>query len=173
MPDRRVSTAMEHWAPRFTAQGVDPADLARIAAAIDDWDGWCPAWRAMAAEHEDLGRAALESGRTLSGGRHLAQAALYYHFAKFMAVHDLTQLRGAHQRSVSCLTDALPYLDPPGERVLIPFGGAELAGIVRRPASAGDPDRRPGLGQGRVPLRRGGVPAPRPGHLLRRRPWSG
>jgi 2,6-dihydroxypseudooxynicotine hydrolase len=134
MPDRRVTAAIDHWGAGFIANGVDPGDFARVTAAISGWDGWCSAWSAAAAEHEDLGRAALGSGRSLSGGAHLAQAAVYYHFAKFMFVHDLAQMRTAHQAAVSCLTDALPHLDPPGERVSIPFDGTQLAGILRRPA---------------------------------------
>jgi dienelactone hydrolase len=137
MPDRRVTAAIDHWAARFIANGVDPGDFARITAAIETWDGWCAEWCAAGTEHEELGRAALDSGRFLSGGAHLAQAAVYYHFAKFMFVHDLAQLQTAHQAAVRCLTDALPHLDPPGERVSIPFDGSALAGILRRPAGPG------------------------------------
>ena len=137
MPDRRVTAAIDHWAARFIANGVDPGDFARVTASIHSWDHWCAAWCAAAAEHEDLGRTALAGGRTRSGGAHLAQASAYYHFAKFMFVQDLAQMRTAHQAAVGCLTDALPYLDPPGERVSVPFDGAELAAILRRPAGPG------------------------------------
>jgi 2,6-dihydroxypseudooxynicotine hydrolase len=137
MADRRVTAAIDHWAPRFVANGVDAADFARVTAAIDDWSGWCAAWCEAGAEHERLGRVALGDGRARSGGAHLAQAAVYYHFAKFMFVQDMPQLQAAHAAAVRCRTDALPYLDPPGERIEIPFDGAVLAGILRRPKSAG------------------------------------
>ena len=68
---------------------------------------------------------------------HLAQAAVYYHFAKFLFVQDMDQLRAAHGAAVRCLDDALPYLDPPGERIEIGFDGAALAGILRRPRGPG------------------------------------
>jgi len=129
--------AVEHWAARFVANGVDPADFTRVTSGIDGWDGWCAAWCAAAAEHENLGRRALGDGNTLSAGGHLAQAAVYYHFAKFLFVHDLAQLRAAHAAAVRCLDDALPHLRPRGERVEIPFDGAVLAGILRRPAGPG------------------------------------
>ena len=135
--DSRVTAAISHWAPRFIANGVDPGDFARVTAAIEDWDGWCAAWCAAAAEHEELGRAALADGRGRSAGAHLAQAAVYYHFAKFLFVQDLAQLSAAHQAAVRCLRDALPHLDPPGERVTVPFAGAELVGNLRRPAGPG------------------------------------
>jgi pimeloyl-ACP methyl ester carboxylesterase len=137
MADARVMAAVEHWAPRFIANGVDTGDYARVTAAIADWDGWCAAWCRGAAPHEELGRTALADGRRLSAGAHLAQAAIYYHFAKFLFVQDMDQLRTAHAAAVRCLDDALPYLDPPGERIEIPFDGSALAGILRRPRGPG------------------------------------
>jgi len=132
-----VAMAIENWAARIVANGVDAADFARVTSAITGWDEWCRAWCAAAAVHEDLGRLALADGRRLSGGGHLAQAAVYYHFAKFLFVQDLTQMRAAHGDAVRCLDDALPHLSPPGERAEIPFDGAVLAGVLRRPAGPG------------------------------------
>src|SRR5258708_13442388 len=83
MPDRRVAMAIEHWAARFTANGVDPADFTRVTSAIDSWDEWCAAWCRAAAEHEDLGRRALGDGRGLARGIHPPQAAVYSPFPKF------------------------------------------------------------------------------------------
>jgi 2,6-dihydroxypseudooxynicotine hydrolase len=87
--------------------------------------------------HEALGSAALARGAARSAGAHRAQAAVYYHFAKFMFVQDIGQMRDAHLAAVGCLDRALPHLDPPGERVRIPFGGSALAGILRLPAGPG------------------------------------
>ncbi|HEY3646596.1 MAG TPA: alpha/beta hydrolase [Streptosporangiaceae bacterium] len=135
--DDRLAAAISHWAPRFTTNGVTAADFERITRDLPSWDEWCSAWSAVAAEHEQLGRDALKAGRTISAGEHLSRAAVYFHFAKFLFVNDLVQMRAAHKRAVSCLTDALPYLDPPGRRVEIPFGGSQLAGVLRQPAGAG------------------------------------
>jgi 2,6-dihydroxypseudooxynicotine hydrolase len=132
--DDRLATAISHWAPRFTTNGVSVADLERITGGLDGWDGWCRAWCTVAAEHEDLGRIALGEDRRRSAGEHLAQAALYYHFAKFLFVHDRDQHRDAHTAAVRCLDAALPHLDPPGRRVEIPFDGATLVGVLRLPA---------------------------------------
>jgi dienelactone hydrolase len=137
MPDRRVAMAIDHWAARFTANGVDPSDFIRVTSGIASWDDWCRAWCAAAAEHEDLGREALAGGRHRSAGGHLAQAAVYYHFAKFLFVQDLVQMREAHGHAVRCLNDALPYLDPPGERVEIPFAGTTLPAVLRLPPAPG------------------------------------
>ena len=137
MPDSRVATAISHWAPRFVANGVDYNDFLHVTAQIETWESWCDRWCAAAAEHEELGRAALASGHGLSAGAHLARSAVYYHFAKFLFVDDLAQMRAAHELAVRALDDALPYLDPPGERVEIPFDGAVIAAILRRPHGEG------------------------------------
>ena len=137
MADSRVTAAVRHWAPRFMANGVDYSDFVRVTAAIDSWDSWCARWCAAGAVHEELGRSALAAQRGRSAAAHLAQAAICYHFAKFMFVQDLGQMREAHQAAVRCAGDALPYLDPPGERLEIPFDGAVIAAILRRPAGQG------------------------------------
>jgi 2,6-dihydroxypseudooxynicotine hydrolase len=135
--DSRVESAISHWAPRFIANGVDYSDFRRVTAEIDSWDGWCERWCQAAAVHEDLGREALRHGCGRSAGAHLARAAVYFHFGKFMFVQAPQEMRAAHQRAVRCLQDALPHLDPPGERVEIPFEGTGLAAILRRPAGPG------------------------------------
>ncbi len=135
--DERLAQAIANWSPRFTTNGVTAADYQRITSELDSWDGWCAAWSTVAAEHEQLGRDCLAAGRELSAGAHLSQAAVYYHFAKFLFVNDLGQMRAAHEKAVRCLTDALPYLDPPGRRVEIPFDGSRMVGILRQPAGRG------------------------------------
>lgn len=135
--DERVASAISHWGPRFTMNGVTVADFQRITSGLERWADWCSAWSAVAAEHEQLGREALSTQRTLSAGEHLARAAVYFHFAKFVFVGDLDQMRTAHLRAVGCLDEALPHLRPPGQRVEIPFEGSRLVGVLRRPLAAG------------------------------------
>ena len=135
--DERVASAIAHWAPRFTANGVTPADFARVTASVETWPEWCAAWVAVGEQHEALGREALAEGRLRSGGEHLAQAAAYYHFAKFVFVEDLDQMKAAHARAVAAYTDALPHLDPPGRRVEIPFETGTLVAVVRTPYGEG------------------------------------
>lgn len=137
--DPRVTSAIAHWKHRFTANGVAPADFERITSKLERWDDWCRAWCSAASEHEALGREALRAGHTHSAGTHLARAAVYFHFAKFVFVDDIEQMRGAHASAVRCLNDALPHLDPPGERHEIPFENGALVGILRRPATTESP----------------------------------
>jgi dipeptidyl aminopeptidase/acylaminoacyl peptidase len=135
--DPLVASAVAHWGPRFTVNGVTVADFERVTGGVRRWEDWCAAWVQMGSEHEQLGRTALAEGRTRSAGEHLAQAAVYHHFAKFVFVVDPDQMRAAHQRAVACLDDALPHLDPPGRRVEIPFEGTRLPGVLRLPSGGG------------------------------------
>jgi 2,6-dihydroxypseudooxynicotine hydrolase len=135
--DPQLATAIEHWAPRFVANGADANDLEEIARQLEHWDGWCAAWSAIGARHEALGRAALADGRHRSAGEHLAQAATSYHFGKFLFVHRPEEARAAHGAAVRCLTDALAWLDPPGRRELVPFCGSHLVGVLRLPPGPG------------------------------------
>jgi 2,6-dihydroxypseudooxynicotine hydrolase len=139
--DPRVAAAIAHWAPRFVSNGVLLADFEEVTAGIARWEDWCAAWCKRGEVHEILGREALKQGYKLSGGEHLVRAAMYYHFAKFVFVHDQKQMRDAHLRSVGCYKDVLPYMRPPGERVAIPFEGKTLYGVLRKPsvASGGAP----------------------------------
>ena len=131
--DPRVATAIAHWAPRFVSNGVLLADFEEVTAGIERWEDWCRAWCERAKVHKALGREALAQGYKLTAGEHLVRAAMYYHFAKFVFVHDKKQMRDAHLQSVECYKDALPLMRPTGERVAIPFEGKTLYGILRHP----------------------------------------
>jgi 2,6-dihydroxypseudooxynicotine hydrolase len=135
--DPRVAAAIAHWAPRFVSNGVLLADFEEVTAGIERWEDWCAAWCRRGEVHEALGREALKRSYKLTAGEHLVRAAMYYHFGKFVFVHDLKQMREAHLRSVGCYRDALPLMRPPGERVAIPFEGKTMYGVLRKPGPAG------------------------------------
>jgi dienelactone hydrolase len=132
--DKRVEIAIHHWAPRFVSTGVPLADFEEVTGSVTRWDEWCDAWSRRAAIHEAFGRKALTEGHRYSAGQHLTRAAICYHFGKFMFVHDLETMRRAHHKVIECRELALPCIDPPGERVTIPYEGKSLYGILRKPA---------------------------------------
>lgn len=132
--DERVEIAIQNWAPRFVSAGVPLADFQEVTAAISSWEEWCAVWSQRAAVHEGLGREALAEGYNISAAAHLTRAALCYHFGKFMFVHRIDEMRRAHEKVVECRNLALPHLDPPGERVAIPYESRDLYGILRTPA---------------------------------------
>ncbi|MPZ95365.1 MAG: alpha/beta hydrolase [Propionibacteriales bacterium] len=135
--DDRVASAIAHWAPRFTTNGVTVSDFQRITGQLERWADWCAAWSDVGGEHEALGRTAMAEGRLFSAAQHLAQASVYFHFGKFVFVEDIDQMREAHRRAVDCLNDALPHLMFPGRRIEIAFEQGKLVGILRCPAGNG------------------------------------
>jgi 2,6-dihydroxypseudooxynicotine hydrolase len=137
--DALVKSAIAHWGPRFVANGVALTDFEEVTASVETWDDWCGAWSERASLHEQMGREALAAGKHLSAGEHLQRAGVYYHFAKFLFVHDVPQMKAAHMKAVACRDLALPHLDPPGERVTIPYEGKALYGILRKPRGIANP----------------------------------
>ncbi|HXF69002.1 MAG TPA: alpha/beta fold hydrolase [Thermoflexus sp.] len=133
MPDPRVQAAIEHWMPRFVAQGVDVNDFLRTTARIERWEQWLEAWCETAHMHEALAREAEARGRSRTAGEAYVRAALCYHFAQFLWLVDLERRRAAHQCAVKALYAAHRHLDPTAERVEIPFEGTRLVGNLRRP----------------------------------------
>ncbi len=132
MSDPRIEHA-RNWMARFTVNGVNPSDFFDVINSISHWDEWCAAFSKRAKVHEDLGKASLDKGQLVSAGEHLGRAAVTYHFAKYLFVQDLEQMRAAHMKAVECHTLALPHQEFPGERVMIPYEGNELAAILRKP----------------------------------------
>ncbi len=130
--DSRVASAISHWAPRFVSNGVLLADFEEVTASIERWEDWCRAWSERAALHEQLGRDSLKEGYKLTAGEHLMRAGIYYHFAKFLFVQDMEQMRAAHRKAVECYRNGVALSRPfPGERVAIPFEGKTIFGVLR------------------------------------------
>jgi len=137
--DPRLTAAVAHWGPRFIANGVVLTDFEEVTASISSYDDWCAAWSARAAHHEQLGREALSRGHQLTAGECLQRAGVYYHFASFLFVQDVPQMKVAHAKAIECRQAALPFLRPAGERVRIPYESGTLAGILRKPAGYDKP----------------------------------
>lgn len=136
MKDSRVAHAIAHFGPRYTVNGVVFSDFADVTSQIEKWDDWCRAWSVRGLIHENLGRTALIEKKFISAGEHLLRATACYHFGKYLFSQDPQQMRTAHEHAVECYTLALPHIDPPGIRVLIPYEGKQLAGVLRRPLNS-------------------------------------
>jgi pimeloyl-ACP methyl ester carboxylesterase len=139
VPDMEITSAVANWGPRFTAQGVDPGDFARVTGPLEHWADWLDAWCANGDLHAGLAREAEEAGRALTAGECWVRAALSYHFAKFVWMLDLARHRAAADRAVAAMAKAHRLLDPTAERVELDFEGATMVGNLRRPAGIDRP----------------------------------
>src|SRR5665213_942773 len=96
--DPMLKAAIVHWGPRFVANGVVLTDFEEVTGSIASYDDWCSAWSKRAAVHEQMGREELARGHFLTAGECLQRAGVYYHFAAFLFVHDVPQMRVAHMK---------------------------------------------------------------------------
>jgi 2,6-dihydroxypseudooxynicotine hydrolase len=133
MPDEQVRSAIANWGPRFTAQGVDPNDFGRVTGGLERWEDWLDAWCANGDAHAALAADAAGRGWDRTAGEAWISAALSYHFGKFVWMLDMARHDLAADRAVAAMASAHRLLDPAAERIEIPFGGAAMAGHLRRP----------------------------------------
>ncbi len=141
MPDALIQSAIDNWAPRFIAQGVDYNDFFRTTARIERWDDWCREWCATGAIHLELATRAEAQAHVLSAGEAFIAAALCYHFGKFLFQDHHDEYLAASRQSIDAYARGLRLLDPSAERIEIPFQPSPLIGILRKPDA-----------QARVPL---------------------
>jgi 2,6-dihydroxypseudooxynicotine hydrolase len=124
---------------RFLADGVHYRDLMDIRAATPTWETWPGVWSQWAAECERRGEESLLAGARRTAGEDFARASLYYHYGQCMLVDDLALKRKVHDRKLAAFMRAAPLLDPPLERVEIPFSNIKMAGYLRVPPGIESP----------------------------------
>lgn len=137
--DPEVELIFAHNTPRYLATGVDPNDLQRLKARIQRWEDWCRIWSEEAAHHESQAAEAAKHNRKITASDANLRAAIYYHYAKHLFAHDLDQYLGAQGRMLSCYQSAAPLLDPPLERLPIPFAHTEMIANLWRPKNVARP----------------------------------
>ena len=135
----RVQVAAHHWRPRFVANGIDVNDFDDTLAKTAEWKDWAPNWKVVGEMHEALGREAEERGRWISAAQAYQRAAWCWHLGKFLWFEDEPLHGELRDRSVAIYRKALPHLDPPAERLEIPFERGIIPGNLRRPAESSNP----------------------------------
>lgn len=136
MPDARVQAAIDNWASRLIANGVDFNDFRRVTGSLERWDDWLAAWTATGDGHREQAERARDAGHGVSAGEAFVRAAVAYHFAKFVWVVDVERNRAATEKAVAALAAAHEHLDPTFERIEAPLDGATIVGNLRRPPDA-------------------------------------
>src|SRR6185312_10780660 len=91
--DERVQSAIDNWAPRFIANGIDYNDFQRVTRNVENWDDWCAAWSDCGASHERMAEQAEAERNYASAGYHYLHASMAYHFGKYLFVHRPAELR--------------------------------------------------------------------------------
>ena len=137
--DQRVAAALGHWAPRFVSNGTDYPDFQATLSRITRWDDWCREWGRTAEGYERLAGQAEADGHPVTAGGAWRRAALCWHWGKFVFTERPDEQRAAHDRTVACYLRGAGTLNPPAERVEIPYAGTALAGYLRVPPAGRPP----------------------------------
>lgn len=139
MPDEIITNVIKSWQPRFVNNGIDMNDYHWTVNGLERWDQWYGAWMALGKKHEDLAIEAEAKRRSVTAGEAYYRAAIAYHFAVFCWVHNLAEYTAGHEKRVTCYRKALPFLDPPSERVEFPLEDIRLPAYLRKPRGIARP----------------------------------
>jgi esterase FrsA len=119
--------------------GIQADEVERIFANIRslDRDEWAEAFSAVARPYEEQARAAEAAGNREAAQQSYQRAYAYYRMGRYPAPNSPGK-RAAYDKSVELFLKAAQYLDPPLERVVMPFQGRPgegdaVIGYLRRP----------------------------------------
>ena len=120
-----------HTRHRMVADGLPLDDVERAAeVSVDEWYGY---WMDRCDDYERGGDAALAEGSTITGGDLLWTASLCAHYAQYIWWKDPDVRQAGQSRKVDLYRRAAPHLDPPAERVDIPFEETAIPAYLRLP----------------------------------------
>lgn len=131
--DPIIQEALDVWTPRFLAGGIYLDDLVQTVGEMATWDEWAPAWMEAAERHEQLAVAAWDAGRRVSAVPAFVTASRYYHMAYFTYTRDADLHDRGLAKMLECHDRVLDLMDPPVEKVSIPFEQSRLAGLLSTP----------------------------------------
>ncbi|MFQ5915158.1 MAG: alpha/beta hydrolase family protein [Nitrospinota bacterium] len=127
--------------------GGEAQECLRAAAKIQagEPESWHAEWKSLADRVARLGEEALAKGRTVTARDHNLRASNYYRWAEFFLTPDDSRRLPTYQACVDCFREAGPFLDPPLERVEVPYGGKTLQGyFYPGKAGPGEDGKTPG-----------------------------
>ncbi|HWO43488.1 MAG TPA: alpha/beta fold hydrolase [Candidatus Eisenbacteria bacterium] len=103
-----------------------------------DPDLWGGEWGKLGARYEALAEEQEKQGKGGEAGRSFYQAYEYYRIGRY-PVPSSPEKKKCYQGALRTFQRAAPYLDPPLERVEIPFEGKKIAGYLQIPRGTGRP----------------------------------
>ena len=124
----------------FVGRGADPDAAAAIFSRLTSLDAepWVAEWTKLAIPFERQGVELESQGKLQEAQKAYQQAATYYGIAKFPVINHPAK-QAAYRKAVENYLKAARYLDPPLERVTIPFEDKQIIGYLRRPKGVAKP----------------------------------
>jgi dienelactone hydrolase len=116
---------------------TDPAEVQELLGRWTslDPDLWGREWAKLGAKYEALGEEQEEQGKKEEAGKSYAQAYEYYRIGRY-PVPSSPEKMNCYKAALRAFLKAAPYMDPPIERVEIPFEGKKVVGYLQIPKGA-------------------------------------
>jgi pimeloyl-ACP methyl ester carboxylesterase len=103
-----------------------------------DADLWGREWATVAGRYEALGEQQEKQGRKQEAGGNYYLAYEYYRIGRYPVPSSPEKMR-SYQGALRAFLKAAPYMDPPLERIAIPFEGKKVVGYLQVPAGVSRP----------------------------------
>lgn len=139
MTDALIEVVIDNWEPRIVGAGVDLYEYRRVAASVETWAEWLTVWETHGDQRAAKAQELEEAGRAETAGDMWRRAMLAYHFGKFVWTLDMGLHDRVADKAAQALRSAHRLLDPKAQWLEIPFDGAIMTAILRRPALAERP----------------------------------
>src|SRR5450755_3904324 len=116
-------------AQEFIGRGADPKEVARIFETLTTLDAepWVAEWTKLAEPFEHQAAELEKKGQMADTNKAYLKAASYYGIAKFPVINHPAK-KAAYKKAIENYLKGARSLDPPMERVAIPFEGKEIVG---------------------------------------------
>lgn len=113
---------------------VIPEEVQGLLSRLDslDPDLWGSEWGKLGARHEALAEEQQKLGKNEEAGRAFYQAYEYYRIGRY-PVPSSPEKMNCYKAGLRAFLKAAPSLDPPLERVEIPFDGKKVVGYLQIP----------------------------------------
>jgi pimeloyl-ACP methyl ester carboxylesterase len=131
--DERLESMYRRFSWRIMSNHVAPWEFETLKSQITDYEQWCGAWSALAAENEARGDEAAAAGNRQTAGEAYIRAGLQLHWASFMFTHNQDEFVAALSAMNAVWAKAADYLSPRMEIITVPFEGVDLHGYLRIP----------------------------------------
>lgn len=125
---------------RLAPIGLPLADSEATLRRIRSWDTWPDAWEQLADRYVKLAMDAENAPMRRESWR---AAALSYHAAQLLVYEPVERKRALAHRAAEHYRAVAPLLDPPSERVELPYRGVTVPGYLSLPPGASAVQRAP------------------------------
>ncbi len=134
LADPRFEAGARFRLQQFVRRGADAKEAEAIFRRLTDLEPqrWVDEWTRLALPWERLAAERDAQGQSADAAAAYRKAYLYYSIAKFPVINHPAK-QAAYRKCIEMFLKASRALDPPLERVVIPFDGKQIIAYLRIP----------------------------------------